>query len=166
MELVGRHLEEQAERRASMPVEFDLFGRSAFNRYYYATFLLARAMMRNFNPNWQGPHKGFPDELIGSTGKVLRTAKLRARKVGDKALESKCAVGRHHVHELADPLLRQAQDERGRGAFGCGSPQTSATGTPSSGAALARRASRVTRAQPCAAAMARWSASLARNARS
>ncbi|USA40186.1 hypothetical protein [Pelagerythrobacter marinus] len=107
MEVVGNHLEAEAARREANLNEFDLFGRSAFNRYYYAAFLLAREMMRKFNPNWRGSHQGLPDNIVTSTAKVLKEAKRRARKVGDKGLEDKCGVGVYHSHELAE-LLRNA----------------------------------------------------------
>lgn len=111
MEVVGQHLEAQAVGRLANPTEFDLFGRSAFNRYYYATFLLAREMMRTFDPKWRGTHKDFPRALTEATGKVIKTAKRRAQKVGDKSLEDKCSVGVHHLHELAS-LLRSAYAAR------------------------------------------------------
>jgi len=42
----------------------DAFGRSAFNRCYYATYLIVREMLAGFNPGWKKtPHKKIPDIL-------------------------------------------------------------------------------------------------------
>lgn len=106
MELVANHLEAEAVDRLQKPEECDEFGRSAFNRYYYATFLTVREMMRNFDPSWSGGHGSLPEELTGSTKRVFARAKTRAYKIGDKQFEGRCKFAIHHLHELADHMTR------------------------------------------------------------
>ena len=106
METVARHLENEALARLGNQVEYDEFGRSAFNRYYYAAFLEVREMMRHFDHKWFGSHGSLPDELIGSVKRRFSQAKSRAFKIGDKGLESRCQYAIHHLHELSD-LMRK-----------------------------------------------------------
>jgi hypothetical protein len=43
---------------------FDRFGRSAFNRYYYACYLETRGMLADLNPGWaKATHANIPDIL-------------------------------------------------------------------------------------------------------
>jgi len=48
MQRVGAALAERAVT-AQVLDEADVFGRSAFNRYYYATYLITRALLRELN---------------------------------------------------------------------------------------------------------------------
>ena len=52
MKIVGEQLESWALDR-KVETERDLFGRSAFNRYYYAVFLLTREMLGEFKASWK-----------------------------------------------------------------------------------------------------------------
>ena len=74
--VVGARLHEIA-LETSTEGEADAFGRSAFNRYYYAAFLLAREMFREM---YKGPesinHADIPAHL---KGRVLRAITTRAR---------------------------------------------------------------------------------------
>lgn len=72
MKIVGDHLVQTAIGCAD-PIEFDLFSRSAFNRYYYAAFLCIRGTLKSINPAWAEPtHQDIPVML---TGKVLKRLK-------------------------------------------------------------------------------------------
>jgi uncharacterized protein (UPF0332 family) len=63
MRKVAQHLESHAIA-AKTNIERDEFGRSSFNRFYYATFLEVRKMLTQINPKWSEPaHKSLPDIL-------------------------------------------------------------------------------------------------------
>lgn len=111
MERVARHLQTEAHALRSQPEEFDLFGRSAFNRYYYAAFLIARKLMRDLNPDWQGGHSSLPGELTGSVLTQVRAAAKAARRVGDHQAEAICKTAMSALHDLAS-LLRDGYSVR------------------------------------------------------
>lgn len=51
----------------------DAFGRSAFNRYYYATYLTVRDMLGQINSKWaKVPHKNIPKTLEDDLVKLFR----------------------------------------------------------------------------------------------
>lgn len=53
----------------------DVFGRSAFNRYYYASFLIVREMLSELDKAWSGtPHKSIPELL--TKGVLTRIRKI------------------------------------------------------------------------------------------
>ena len=53
----------------------DLFGRSAFNRYYYAAFLSTRQMLGDFKTTWKTtPHRKIPDLLKNKLKQTLKLA--------------------------------------------------------------------------------------------
>jgi hypothetical protein len=66
--------------------EADAFGRSAFNRYYYAAFLSTRELLATIERSWKGvPHSNIPDLLEND----LRTRFQREMKrLQDKHLIS------------------------------------------------------------------------------
>jgi hypothetical protein len=75
---VGDYLRDKALRD-----EADPFGRSAFNRYYYATYLSIRELLRELNPDWgHVSHKDIPTLL---EGKVVNPIKRAARRQRDMA---------------------------------------------------------------------------------
>lgn len=91
MRIVAQHLEAQA-RKCQDPSEIDLFGRSAFNRYYYATFWIVRECLKTIDEAWAEPgHSQAPEILRGQVQRRIRkqlqtnvlppgeTAKLRSR---------------------------------------------------------------------------------------
>lgn len=83
MERVGRHLQVQAIALTDNE-ERDVFGRSAYNRYYYAAFLRARKMVDTLDSDWARlPHKDYPELLKGKVRKALLKGKLQATKIGD-----------------------------------------------------------------------------------
>ena len=66
MERVALELQRTAINRRGQIDDFDQFGRSAFNRYYYAVFLIVRDLMLEFNPRWSGSHASIPGMLRAS----------------------------------------------------------------------------------------------------
>ena len=74
MKIVGDQLATWALAQAEDDNK-DLFGRSAFNRYYYAAFLSTRQMLGEFEPKWQrNAHGNIPDLLKGKLKKKLTSA--------------------------------------------------------------------------------------------
>ena len=56
---VADHLSKAA--RTTVGGEADAFGRSAFNRYYYAAFLSTRELLSMIERSWSGvPHSNIP----------------------------------------------------------------------------------------------------------
>ncbi|MFH1954732.1 MAG: hypothetical protein ABIL06_24350, partial [Pseudomonadota bacterium] len=52
----------------------DAFGRSAFNRYYYASYLITRQMLKDLNTSWASTgHSKIPELLENSIIKRIRT---------------------------------------------------------------------------------------------
>lgn len=92
MENVADHLEQQAVARHS-PLEKDSFGRSAFNRYYYATYLLVRAGLAGLRAEWAGemPHATIPELLRGTVCTELKRGHTKAVRTGDSELAALCS---------------------------------------------------------------------------
>jgi hypothetical protein len=63
-ENVAHHLQQQAINLRANAAQADRFGRSAFNRYYYSTFIRVRKMFLILNPagNFR-IHSQFPEKL-------------------------------------------------------------------------------------------------------
>jgi len=72
MERVALSLQKWAVQRRAHHDDFDLYGRSAFNRYYYATFLTVRSLIIEFEPQWTGAHSSVPDFLAGSINREIK----------------------------------------------------------------------------------------------
>lgn len=83
--LVADHLSQEAKSRcANQADEADAFGRAAFNRYYYATFLSTRQLLMQVESSWsESQHSTIPNLLEKSLVKKLRAAlkPLRKKKV-------------------------------------------------------------------------------------
>lgn len=107
MERVGNELQNTAFDRRASADDLDQFGRSAFNRYYYATFLEVREMLRRFNPAWRGSHAQVPDELEGSIAKRLAAIKRTAQRLDDHQGVAICQAARGGLLDLAQ-LMRGA----------------------------------------------------------
>ena len=114
MKRVGVALENIA-LDASGTAEKDLFGRSAFNRYYYAAFLQTREMLGQFKSGWKKtPHKGIP-ELLKT--QVKRQVSSKLKKAVKKELVSEQERSRiltklnRATSELSN-LLAEAYDIR------------------------------------------------------
>jgi hypothetical protein len=52
MKAVGEHLRVHSVKQTDSNL-MDLFGRSAFNRFYYAAFLITRDMLGDLDPKWK-----------------------------------------------------------------------------------------------------------------
>jgi hypothetical protein len=78
MHEVGDYLRDKA-----IATNADLFGRSAFNRYYYAAYLSARELLQELNPKWAAtPHKAIPDLLEGIVVDQLKAIAKRQGQHG------------------------------------------------------------------------------------
>ncbi len=74
MKVVGQELERWALGQTNAD-DKDLFARSAFNRYYYAVFLITREMIGEFEAGWRRTnHAGMPDLLRGAVKRKVETA--------------------------------------------------------------------------------------------
>jgi hypothetical protein len=105
-ENVAHHLQQQAVQQRTNLVQADVFGRSAFNRYYYATFIRTRKLFASLNPAWkQLPHKDYPAVLRGQIRKHFKDAQRKAAKIGDNELVSACSKAASYSSELADIFL-------------------------------------------------------------
>ena len=107
MERVGNDLQNTAFDRRTSADDLDQFGRSAFNRYYYATFLEVREMLRRFNPDWRGSHSQVPDELEGSITRKISSIKRSAQRVDDHQGVAICQSAKGGALSLAQ-LMRGA----------------------------------------------------------
>lgn len=114
MKVVGEKLESVALLERDV-FKKDLFGRSAFNRYYYAAFLVTRKMLGELNPSWKHTaHREIPNLLLTGVRKpVVRKLKQNAKKdlmtLGESsALQTKLTKA---TMELSN-LLLQAYDVR------------------------------------------------------
>lgn len=71
MKIVGEQLQDWAEGK-KIAHEKDVFARSAFNRFYYAAFLITRDMLGELKPEWKKTaHKNIPDLLLTSVKKSV-----------------------------------------------------------------------------------------------
>lgn len=114
MKIVGEKLESWALEQQATD-ERDLFGRSAFNRYYYAIFLLTREMLGEFKPNWKGTmHAGIPDLLRTSVKKEVKNTLQSAVRSGlISQAQSSVLIDKHNIslNALAT-LLEEAYQVR------------------------------------------------------
>ncbi|MCV9997584.1 hypothetical protein OE766_04940 [Pararhizobium sp. YC-54] len=101
MDRVALHLQVTA-RKKDEANECDVFGRSAYNRYYYATFLCVRNMMAEINPQWASlAHASYPGALSGSVVELLKKGKRRVLRAGDMKLVTQCEVAIHAALEIS-----------------------------------------------------------------
>ena len=111
MHLVGHHLQTTAISK-TLPTERDLFARSAYNRYYYASFLAARSMLAGMSPDWQRlPHADYPGVLRGAIPKRFKIEQKKAIKSGDFVLEKQIRAGIDAAKALAN-ILEKANATR------------------------------------------------------
>lgn len=108
MKIVGEKLENLAQSERD-DLAKDLFCRSAFNRYYYAAFLITRKMLGELNLSWKTtPHKEIPNLLTTGVKKpVLNRLKMYAKKdfitEGEKStLITKLTNATTHLSNLLD----------------------------------------------------------------
>lgn len=91
MESVARHLQVQALRNHKDGGDDDIFARSAYNRYYYATFLIVRSSLSSINHSWSSiAHKSYPDVLGLTIPKQLAKGRQKALSLNDMKLVTDC----------------------------------------------------------------------------
>lgn len=101
MKIVAEHLQQQAFSRPAP--ERDFFGRSAFNRYYYATYLLVKNTLSNLKKEWSSdlPHAQTAEILRGKITRNLKEGRKVASKIGDKELIDTCSRAISAAEDLA-----------------------------------------------------------------
>lgn len=112
MEIVAQHLQREAFARQT-PHERDLFGRSAFNRYYYATFLDVKVRLAKLRPEWGGriAHRDVPEALRGAVVRELACGRRRAEKADDLEVVYLCQNAKHAARSLAQ-LMDESRETR------------------------------------------------------
>ncbi|GJL56650.1 MAG: hypothetical protein NPIRA02_37820 [Nitrospirales bacterium] len=85
MQKVGEKLAEWAKSESNTQ-DVDAIGRSAFNRFYYASFLLTREMLGNFDSQlMKARHASIPEILNGSIKKkIQRVSRSRKNMISQK----------------------------------------------------------------------------------
>lgn len=101
MERVGLHLQKTAHELSAVASDLDLFGRSAFNRYYYATFLEVRAMLRRCKPGWRGTHDSVPKELESWVKKGISDVRKKASRISDNQSVEICKAATASISDLS-----------------------------------------------------------------
>lgn len=108
MQVVGQYLQSEATKRPT-PRECDLFGRSAYNRYYYAVFLSVREMLSTFDPAWaRASHSSFPQLLNGQVRAAISQGRVRASRTRDQQLEKDCYTAMTALRDLASLIVSSA----------------------------------------------------------
>ena len=114
MEVVAERLEKIAIEERDENHE-DSFGRSAFNRYYYASYLITRDMLRKLNPLWtRTGHSKIPSLLRDTIIKKIDVELRRQQKLGGLGLtnsKSTLNQARKAAEELSN-LLKDAYEVR------------------------------------------------------
>lgn len=114
MKFVGEKLEDLALKDPEF-CHSDLLGRSAFNRYYYASFLITRKLLGELRSNWKGTaHKNIPELLRESLKKpVVTTLNSQVKKGLMSQSEKSRILTRLQIstEELAE-MLEAAYDAR------------------------------------------------------
>jgi len=82
-------------------VDREAFARSAYNRYYYACFLVMREAFKRMDPSWaQNPHKSYPETLEGTIHRRLKREHLKAYKLGDSETTRSIESAQRAVKQL------------------------------------------------------------------
>ena len=114
MQYVGSELERLALSDVD-PNNADLLGRSAFNRYYYAAFLITRETLGNMKSNWKGTaHAEIPNLLQTGLRKPAKAELKKQVKTGllDKGDESRLLGDLNATGNELAQLLKLAYDAR------------------------------------------------------
>lgn len=78
---VAQHLSVHAKKETGTPA--DAFGRSAFNRYYYGSYLSARELLAQIDTSWSRTgHSAIPALLEGALLKQVRDAARKQQQAG------------------------------------------------------------------------------------
>jgi hypothetical protein len=107
MERVALELQRTAMKRRDQVDDFDKFGRSAFNRYYYAVFLIVRDLMLEFNSRWAGSHSSIPEMLRGTVRGEISRFRSAANKRGNSEQSEAANRAIAAIHSLAT-LMEEA----------------------------------------------------------
>lgn len=102
MQKVGEKLAQWAVEEVN-PLDTDAFGRSAFNRFYYASFLITREMLGKFNSEWMNsPHSQIPSLLNGKVKKrIMDVGRVQLKyQTIDKGKLSSVQSSLHALSEL------------------------------------------------------------------
>lgn len=92
---VAEHLSTHAKGLGPGDAEADAFGRSAFNRHYYATFLTVRELLVAIDIAWaKTPHAEIPERIEKNlVARIKYTAKRQVRSGALGAGRSSAIVG-------------------------------------------------------------------------
>jgi hypothetical protein len=101
MERVALELQRSAITRRAHAEDFDQFGRSAFNRYYYTVFLIVRELVLEFNPSWDKGHASVPALLRGSFQDELKKFRAAANRRRNSDQSDAASKGIAALHSLA-----------------------------------------------------------------
>lgn len=105
MEVVGSYLRTHTLTLRGAG-DADLFGRSSFNRYYYATYLAVRKELLALMPDAETRHGLLPNYLRTTIQQRIRAIKAKARRTDDHQLMQLCSVARQAADELASLLVK------------------------------------------------------------
>jgi hypothetical protein len=106
LEAVARHLRDRAiALEDASDVEADSFGRSAFNRYYYAAYLAVRHILEPVIPDLPTQHGTLPEFLRTTVRKQLGKRRERASKAGDHSAAKATEDARQATLDLAELLV-------------------------------------------------------------
>jgi len=114
MKIVGVKLEDWAKDQKEV-IEKDAFGRSAFNRYYYAAYLITRHNLGELDSKWKTEkHKSIPNTLVTTVRKpVIKELEKQCKKGTITKSEQSSAMSslKAATNELSN-MLTQAYDLR------------------------------------------------------
>lgn len=106
MENVAHHLKHEVFKQTDSS-EKECFGRSAFNRYYYAIFLEVKDTLLKANPDWKRKaHAEYPILLEIEIQKILKTGRVKAIKLGDQDTVNLCSRAISSTLSLAKLLKK------------------------------------------------------------
>lgn len=106
LEAVARHLRDQAlALEDASNDDADAFGRSAFNRYYYAAYLVTRQILQPVLPDLPKQHATLPEFLRTTVRGDLGKRRLRATRAGDHTAAKSTQEARQATLLLAEILV-------------------------------------------------------------
>lgn len=101
---MASHLKDEALKLAAVSADAALFGRSAFNRYYYAAYLTVKADLNPIFPAMPTSHASVPEFLRGTVERELRARKKQARRASDHETVGTVQHAQQATIALADIL--------------------------------------------------------------
>lgn len=108
MENVALFLQTKANSCPPDSRDFDHFGRSSFNRYYYAVYLHVRSLLGDLDAAWAKPqHKSIPELLTGQVLDRIKRHRKRAARLDDNESMNICSRAEASAKALAS-LMREA----------------------------------------------------------